>query len=104
MLFVVLLAITAQPLALSAAEEKATWREKCDTFSDVAEYIMTNRQQGVSMRNTMKAVEVIDWAEEVVIFAYESPRYSTEDMQQRAIRDFTDEWYLRCVKILRNTD
>lgn len=38
----------------------------------------------------------------LIIMAYDSPRYSTEEMQKRSVDEFRDQAYLSCAKILRS--
>ncbi len=79
------------------AEEQAT----CETISELAEVIMENRQHGVSMARAMGASEGSELVETIVIQAYEHPGYTTAEYQNRAVSEFTDEWYLACVKARR---
>jgi hypothetical protein len=67
----------------------------------VAEAIMTARQGGVVMSTAMRLAS--DVGEplkagmiEMIKLAYNEPRYSTEDYQQKAIIDFRNEVELIC--------
>lgn len=82
------------------AEDQVDWRETCDGFSEHAELIMQARQLGISMAEAMGKTDS-KVHEEMIIAAYEKPRYSTDRMQQKAIEDFRDHWYLRCAKSIR---
>ena len=82
------------------------WREYCDVIGNLAESIMKNRQNGTSMASVMKTASeskssVVEVMEELVIIAYDIPRYSTENMQLITIGDFRDDVYLECVKVYR---
>lgn len=41
---------------------------------------------------------------ELIILAYDSPRYNSEIMKKQSISDFQSETYLNCVKQLRNNE
>jgi|GEM_PF-2347695 len=88
----------------SSAE--SDWRIICQVNSELAEVIMKNRQQGMSMAKVMEIADMSSqdkmlsaFVESYIIKAYDSPRYSTGEMQIRAIENFRDERYLECVKI-----
>ena len=34
----------------------------------------------------------------IIISAYERPRYNANQLKESSIKDFSDEWYLDCVK------
>ena len=81
------------------------WSEKCDSYTQLAEAIMKARQSGVSMAKLMKTVKKKDGGDfvvQLIIDAYDTPRYSSEKMQQETIENFRDNNYLECVKALRN--
>lgn len=83
-----------------------SWRELCSSYSDLSEKIMTNRQSGVAMSKMMSTVDgqkdaMSKVIEEIIIEAYEKPRYSTERMQKRTIEDFRNSIYLTCAKEMR---
>jgi hypothetical protein len=92
-----ILCIFALPL------QAADWRESCGNFGKVAKMIMEKRQSGASMAKMMEAITDIDNSvvEMMIMSAYDRPRYSTEQMQQRTIEEFRDDVYLECVKVLR---
>lgn len=77
------------------------WYARCESLASLAEVVMRNRQDGVAMskmmKNTPKTIfkSVI---ESLIITAYDTPRFSTKKMQQRATEDFRDEIYLECIK------
>lgn len=78
----------------------------CNSISSLAETIMKQRQNGAPMSEMMRIAGEAGGAlgkvgEELVIMAYEKPRYRTENYQQRAIEDFRDSAHLECVKQAR---
>lgn len=78
-----------------------TWQEICKLNAEVSATIMKGRQNGVEMS---KMIELIadsnnkEGAEAVVIAAYDTPRYRTDEMITRSIEDFRNEIYLACAK------
>lgn len=94
---IVFIVLFAMPfLAMAEDEEKST----CQQFEKMAELIMKSRQAGISMSEVMGVSKIseIELARKMVIAAYESPRYQTEEMKQRAIEEFKNEAYLQCIK------
>ena len=90
--------ITAMPV------QAADWRKACGNVGDLATDIMKSRQSGLSMAKMMEAVAQVGenpLVDEMIISAYDSPRYSTERMQKRAVEEFRDKFYLDCVKIMK---
>ena len=74
---------------------------------------MTNRQSGVQMATVMDIAKaeaeagnnsqmlqsrVLQTMQLIIVDAYESPRFSTENYKARAISEFKNRWYLRCFK------
>jgi len=91
----------------SWAENKELLYKSCAGIANAAETVMTNRQLGIAMQKMIKVVnkednkiirnEMLD----MVIRAYETPRYSTKKMKNEAISDFRDMYYLHCIKSIR---
>ena len=94
-----LTAIASPPL-LADEDTKA-----CAMYADMAKNIMEGRQGGISMAEMMeiagKSDIIKDISEEMVIQAYEYPRYNTERYKRRTAEDFRDQWYLICIKARR---
>lgn len=77
----------------------------CDKFAKSAEAIMSARQGGADMSkmtndilSTQTIPEVKNLATAMINSAYDKPRYSSDEYQQRAIMDFKNDNYLSCVK------
>lgn len=92
-------------ISLTANKANAeTWQEICKLNAEVSAAIMKGRQNGVEMS---KMIELIadsdnkDGAEAIVIMAYDTPRYRTDEMITRSIEDFRNEIYLACAKAHR---
>ena len=94
--------ITAAALTLSFtafAEEAQT--DVCDGLNRMARSIMNARQSGMEMRQLIEVVrgnEASEIAIEIIIRAYEMPRFSVEKNKQNAIKDFQNEIYLQCIR------
>lgn len=81
------------------------WSKTCELYSQLAETIMTSRQAGVPMANQMKIAKGENGSDvmvQLIINAYDKPRYNTEDMQQKSIENYRDDIYLACVKELKD--
>lgn len=90
-------------LGLATPAWAEDWHSICGKISQVAEVVMKNRQNGISMQKMIEASKTNSGAldtlaEEIVIKAYSQPKYSTDKMQQNSINEFRDESYLSCVK------
>jgi len=80
----------------------------CKIAERFAESFMKARQQGVKMSSLMKICEDPQHPEvlrtiskEILIEAYETPRFSTPGIIEKTIRDFQNKWYLKCIKAQR---
>lgn len=83
------------------AEEAKGWRELCSETGDLARKIMTARQGGFSMDSMFALVGDSEMGQDIVISAYETPRYSTAKMQDRAVSEFANQTQLQCIKSIR---
>lgn len=90
-----------QLIAAEVASDKQENKDFCTYIYDAANQIMSARQSGVPMPKLMQIIrksggQKID--EDMVTEAYEVSRFSTEEYAKRAISDFSDAWYLLCIK------
>ena len=92
---VITAAFAASLLLLSPAQGAQT--DLCAEISAVAEHIMDGRQSGVPIRDLM--AEVPDAFRELVIEAYERPRFTTPQRRQSAVTDFGNKVYLICDRL-----
>ena len=91
-------------LTTNANADDDDWQEICQGWGTLAEAVMDGRQAGVSMQDMIDAVITEDTDSlilDLVIEAYESPRYSVPENQRREIQDFKNKWYLGCVKVFQ---
>lgn len=79
--------------------------DQCKLLGNLAETIMTKRQEGVDLTTMLNIAESQGTSEEVanvsrklVIAAYDSPEYSTQEYKERAIRKFKTEVMIECYK------
>lgn len=81
-------------------DEKKPSDELCASVSTTAAEIMKARQNGVAMSKLIEIFKKDDAAifRRLTISAYESPRYSTESMQEKSIQDFENKAFLDCYK------
>lgn len=81
----------------------------CDSMIKMAEGIMRNRQNGVSIASSLEVVNSIKdgtpaneavsaLTKQMVIQAYEMPSFSTESYKDDAIREFGAKQYLACMR------
>ena len=88
--------ITALAIALaSPAYAEAETKDPCAIWGDLAEMAMTARQKGVSLSRALRDV-TDDLVRQVIIDAYEKPRYSGAQFQRREIQDYRSHWELLC--------
>lgn len=93
-------------------KEKLDSDSVCESVIEISESIMRNRLNGVSIANSLEAVNsvkdgtpaneaVSNLAKQIVIEAYERPDFSTESYKDDAIREFGAKQYLTCIKAMR---
>ena len=74
----------------------------CEMMAKTAGAIMQKRQANVEMSRVMAVLpegdDIRDTVEAMVIDAYNSPAYSTEEYKRKAVREFKNEVYLKCYK------
>ena len=84
------------------AAEKFDINKACEDKAKLAAKIMDGRQDGFSMSEAMaiatKHKNII--MEQMIIEAYDTPRFSTGELVQSTISDFRDRWYGKCFKAL----
>ena len=68
----------------------------CSTLSGLAELMMQARQAGASMEDNLKVAQALPLAEAILIEAYNSPRFHTEEAQNRAVQDFKNSIFVQC--------
>ena len=80
-------------LALAEPAKKTA----CEKVESLAAAIMKNRQVGTKL-STMLNSSINELVTSMIIEAYEQPRWSTKEQQERTVVDFANKLMLRCVK------
>ncbi len=68
----------------------------CEDVNDLAEQVMTKRQQGFQMERIYNTVTG-EFAKAMVEDAYSQPFYHTDEIKERAIDEFANDYYRACV-------
>ena len=89
-------------LMMAASTSQAeTDHETCTHISDLAEKVMEARLNDVKITHMMEVASESGPIEQImsdmVIIAYESYGYKTDDYKLSAIRDFGAEYYIDCI-------
>jgi len=71
----------------------------CNDIADLAKAVMTARQNNVDIKKLYDAANGIDGARNMVTVAYSKPRFKSEEYKQNAITDFSNNFFLACVKL-----
>lgn len=90
--FILVCLFTSINMAYAANDSKEA---ECNFIGLQAEMIMEYRQDGVNMGDV---IEKFQYDKELVIFAYDQPRFNTEENKRKSIQDFTNETILKCYK------
>lgn len=69
----------------------------CADLEEVARAVMAQRQVGTPMVEIYQAADS-EVSKRLVRMAYDKPRYATEPRQKRAVQDFGDEVFARCLE------
>ncbi|MCB5411776.1 hypothetical protein [Pseudogemmobacter faecipullorum] len=86
-----LVAALALPPAASANS-----KGDCDTISLVAELVMKSHQVGVPMTDIMGNLG--EHFSEIIIAAYDTPRFQTQAQKDRSVAEFRDKMTVACYK------
>ncbi|MCG9482112.1 hypothetical protein MCL30_10020 [Acinetobacter pittii] len=79
----------------------------CRGIYDYAEMVMTNRQNGVSIKvmfdsldKTSASVNQKKLNKKYILDAYERPKYSTKEKQREEINEFSKDKFMSCLNTL----
>lgn len=98
------LTMTAFVLAMTTPSLADDGVDTCSHASGLAHAIMEGRQAGVPAADMMKKVLPVvpegshGLMRDLIVSAYETPRFSTDRVQQQAIGDFSDEVFVSCMQ------
>jgi len=80
--------------SLAAADEK---QDYCVSVEKLASTVMTNRQAGVSLSAMMELADT-ELIKSIVLGAYDTGRYGTDEYKERAITKYKNYWATICYK------
>lgn len=87
----------AATLALAALTATAATADECRQAGDDAAAIMVARQAGTAISTLMPEMEARgDRYVAMLLMAFERPRYSSEEFQQRQVEDYRALWETGC--------
>ena len=72
--------------------------EICQSYSTYAEKVMESRQLGVDMAALYELVKDDKVMPTIVMSAYDTSRFTTQDYKTKAISDFKNKWFLACIQ------
>lgn len=75
----------------ASAQTKQEATDPCLVLSEIAGMVMLNRQNGTSMSKLMQIADGNALFEEIIILAYDEPRFSTDSNKRNAVLDFRNE-------------
>lgn len=78
-------------------------QDGCELLGSLSKAIMSARQRNMPMQDLMRDFfgdnsQFDNVARGIVIDAYETPLFNTEQNKKVAITEFQNKWYLECVK------
>ncbi len=79
-------------------------REVCGMYSELAEIVLENRYDGVSMRDAYNAAQSNDFAERIVRAAYNLSYMRHPDNQRQQIKEFRDRIFSICLDIAESQE
>lgn len=92
--------ITVAPIAVQAGPYKTEDIDgMCELIYDMTHQLMLERQQGVGMKDMMASAKSSDkWVRDLVVDAYEVPRFRTTKNQQKMALKFANESMTKCYR------
>lgn len=103
----VAVAIASPPTFADSPEEvKEAIRSYCVSIANLATTVMTKRQEGVSLTVLINALsdsgkhpELKQYATNMIMRAYETPRFNSDVYVTRSIQDFSNDEHLLCLRV-----
>jgi len=83
---------------LSSMPATAQVSEFCKSITDISETIMEKRQDGVKMIDMLNLVKDNDAVRNIVIDAYDFPKFSIDENKREMVSVFSDRWLMACIK------
>ena len=91
-------ALTAWPLSAIAQDSSESVPAVCPLIAQLAESLMQSRQNGASLQQGLNVSGDDPLMREIVLSAWEEPRYNGPALRQQVVNDFRDRWHLNCVR------
>lgn len=88
--------ITAAIIALASPAWAEEPKDTCALVGEQAKRMMEHRQAGTAISTLMPHVNGSKFYTNMLVSAYEEPRYSSDEYQTRAIQDFRNKWETAC--------
>ena len=95
------------PTITFAEEQKMTPAQTCGLVANLSKSIMDNRQIGVPLVDMIDVPDNIEIealaniVREIILEAYDRPKFSTKEYQIEAAEEFSNEVLLSCLKSLK---
>lgn len=103
----VVVLVASPSMVLNISLVRADANESCRGYSEFAEQVMTMRQAEVPVFDVIDEMTAIGFADDLekllkgmILDAYERPAYNSEQLQKRAIKEFTNSMALSCLQKL----
>ena len=80
----------------------------CRSVAGLAEKVMVARQAGVKLSAILQELETRSVGNakpvirEVILGAYEKPRFTTEAYVERVIEEYRNTWHVECLRAMEN--
>lgn len=89
--------------AVSAQVNAGEWEEMCDSLATAAGTTMDARQAGVPATKLFELADSFDeevrgLLRDIILKAYDTPRFKTEEYRQEAITEFQNQTLVGCLK------
>lgn len=90
-----------QPSVVPMSADTATIHQACTNLAETAKQVMIARQNGSPIQGLMQIAikNNSNITMTIIKEAYQLPRYSTKEYQQKSISDFSNQWYLECYNV-----
>ena len=73
-------------------------KNNCALFAQAAEVAMQSHQAGIPLSQVMEGTDGNKALRELIIMAYERPRYSSKKFQQEEVSRFRDQIHVECLR------
>lgn len=98
-MMVMLACISGMAMATDDTNDGLTM-DFCYDVHELAETIMSGRQEGVSMSDLYRTADGHALAEHLVILAFEQPKYSGDRMKNETITEFASMAFKECIGLI----